>query len=274
MKQELMKLGGDLALKAKEHAPRLMSWGAVVGLGVTVYFALKAKPKVEEHYAEMKGEIEDIIAENGEEAGKEEIKKAKIKGIKRITLDVLPAAISGGVTSALILGSDKIAADRTAGALALADISERSLSRYQESAKEVVGEKKEEEIRERAANKYVEETYSDNVPIYNTGKGNVVYVDEWNTTYFRSSRSAIEAAVNTINSRMLYQDEYYIPLNDFRHELGLPNTKFGEQNGFCAAESGPLDVRFTVAEMPDGNHCILMGYDISKKYKDTNHVER
>lgn len=274
MKQELIKLGGDLLTKAKDNSPRLMSFGAVAGLGLTVFFALRAKPKVEEHIAEAKGKIEDIINEKGAEAGKEEIKKVKQKAVKDVTIDVLPALTSGVITTSLILGADKVNADRTAGALALADICDRNQKRYQEATKEIVGEKKEEEIRERAATKFVEESYNDNVPIFNTGKGNVVYVDTWTTTYFRSSRTAIDAAVNEINKRFQYRDEYYISLNDFRRELGLPPVKFGEQNGFCAAESGPLEVYFTVAEMPDGNHCIALEYDISKKYKDTNHIER
>lgn len=278
MNKELAKkVGARLLEKTKDKGPIYMSWGAVIGFGVTLYFALKAQPKVKEHVAEAKGKIEDVVAEKGAEAGREEIKQIKKEAALNIAGDVLPAVITGGVSVSLIFGAnklnEKLRKDDVASALALASVSDRALSRYQESTKEVVGEKKEQEIREKSATKLAEEMEEENVPIHLTGKGNTIYMIEWTMTRFKSSRSAIDAAVNAINQKLLWRDEDFVPLNEFYKELGLPATKFGEENGWCSSE-GPLEVSYSVAIMPDGNHCISIEFELSKKYQNTNHVMR
>lgn len=275
METKKLKLVGKALLnEAKKKSPEIKAGGALIGLGLTVFFALRAKPKVEKHIKEGKEEVQRILdeaKENGTEGTKEvkkEVLKVRVKTGGKVAVDVAPAAIAAGVTVGCVFGVKKELTDRWTETAIVSDITADNHAKYVEAAKEVVGEKKETEIDEVATKKRIEETYGGTESIIITGKGDVLYYDEWLNTYFRASKSWIENCQNKVNDK-LNRMEMYISLNEWADFLGVPHVKHGDEHGFCS-DTGLMDIYYTVGEMPGGEHCIVVKYDVSRKYKDTN----
>ena len=252
-----------------------MSIGAAAGLGVTVYLSLKAKPKVDEAVAETKEEIKGILNENGcdedtmTETVKKEVRAAKIRCAKKVGKVVAGPVLTALATLGLIFGSNAVNTKRISEATALYEISNNAQKIYKEAAKEVVGDKKAEEISEKAATKRIEQTY-DSDDVIETGKGNVIYVDEWTGTYIRTSRNAIDAAVNVINNKLI--TEMYMSAWDFFYELGVPTHKIPKitKSYGWNFDDGPMYINYVVGERPDGENCIMISYNISKRYSYSN----
>ena len=277
MNRKMELITKKLINEAKRNAPTIMSGGAIVGAGLTLFFAIKAKPKVEQHIKEGTEEINRIRSEAKENGTLEEkdtkraINRVRIKTAKNVAIDVTPAVLAGAGTIGFVVGLKKETNERFVGSAMVEEIRRESHENYVEAAKEVVGEKKEQEIRETALSKKLEETY-DSAVIINTGKGDVLYFDEWTNTYFRCSHAAIENAVIKVNKK-LQSNEYYVSLNEYCEILGIPKVKFGDTNGW-SVETGLMEVNYYVGELPNGEHCIAVAYDLSKKYRDSNSIPK
>ena len=264
-----------LLIEAEKNSPTIMSGGAILGAGLTLFFAFRAKPKVEAHVKEGTEEIKRIREEAKEaetldtKETKQAIRRVKLKTAKKVLIDVTPAALTAAGTIGFVVGLKKETANRIASIGEVEGIRRVAHEEYAEAAKEVVGEKKEQEIKEAAISKRLEDTY-DSAVIINTGKGDVLYFDEWTNTYFRCSHAAIENAVIKVNKK-LQGGEYYVSLNEYCEILGIPKVRFGNDNGWTI-ETGLMEVNFYVGELPNGEHCIAVSYDLSKKYRDTNSI--
>ena len=69
--------------------------------------------------------------------------------------------------------------------------------------------------------------------------------------------------MNKLNRDML--DEMFISLNDFYYEIGLSNTKLGDDLGWNVSE-GLIDLKFSSQLTDDGTPCVVMDYSIAPKY--------
>ena len=271
----------------RKQLPTIMSVGAVVGLGATVYLALKAKPKADEILEEAKEKIDDIReygvdpeAENVGDSAEERLKNVKkeVRNVKiNCALDMAKVVwrpiVVGGVTIGLILGANRISMRRLASLGAAYEVATGDLKKYKEKTKEILGEKKESEIREAVAKEKITEAVVDpetgelkNFDIIETGKGSMLYFDAWSGRFFRSSATAIKMAVNEVNRLVLAND--FATLDDFYYELGLPQAKFAEEYGFHAMNNNLMEVpTFTFTVAPNGEHAIEMNYDIYPRHK-------
>lgn len=273
MKPKFIKTGLEWGRK---QLPTIMSVMAVGGLGATVYFSLKAKPKADKIIETAKEKIEEIDKREKEltETQTEEHFKDVKKEIRNVKLNcaidtakvIWKPVVLGVTTVALILGANHINMRRLASLGAAYEIATGDLKKYREKAKEVVGEKKESEIREAVAKEKIAEAAETDFEIIDTGKGSMLYFDAWSGRFFRSSATAIKMAVNEVNRLALAND--FASLDDFYYELGLPQAKFAEEYGFHSMNGNLLQVpTFTFTIAPDGEHAIEMNYDIYQRHK-------
>ena len=259
---------------ADEHQREIMLGGAIAGTVVTAVLSWKAGIKAEkvlnEQKEKMKGLEEDYSDEEigmTEEEYKNHKKDLTIETVKKMAPVVAPPVISAAGTIISVIGGYKVASNQIAVLSGLYSMSEKALADYQEKAKEIVGPKKAQEIKDEAT---VSRVKGKDVPtdkIFFTGNGETPCYDPKTDRYFYSSPVAIKDAANRINLRMM--EEYYISLNEFYDELGLPDAELGEMVGFNV-EDGLIDIEHMFsATMSKGDiPTLVLDYEVSPKFTE------
>lgn len=263
--ESLKRIGHELFEEVREKSPRILAGGAIVGLGASVYFTWKARPKCDEILSERKKRLEEVKEEYSDpDEVKKETARINIDAAGKMVGALAPLAVTVGVTGASIIAADRINYRRLVAATTMYDISNEALTIYKKKMKDVVGEEKAEEVKKKVADEIVAENPVNDMTIIDTGKGDLIYMDVYTGRYFRSSKVAIESAVNDINYQLV--GDMFVSLNEFYDRIGLPAVKLGDQFGFDV-NKGMLHVEYSYGETPDGNHCILLDYDVYTRYR-------
>lgn len=165
-------------------------------------------------------------------------KDAPIKEkVKTVAPVYAPVAGMAMVSTACIVGSNRIHNYRYGAILALYSIGQQSLERWQESALEVVGQKKYEKIIERDREPRVP------LPVSTIAdEDKVLFWDHFSGRYFRAhSIESVRKVVNDINEKMFREDWAHV--NDFYYGVGLDPMEFGDEYGWDLAY-GQCEVAF------------------------------
>ncbi|NIQ05591.1 MAG: hypothetical protein GWO20_07655 [Candidatus Korarchaeota archaeon] len=140
------------------------------------------------------------------------------------------------VSTACILGANRIHRYRYASLLALYSVSEKTLQRWQDSVSEEVTKKKLGQIKERVLKP------EEDLPEINIEDERTLFFDRYSGRYFRSSSiETVRKIVNDMNDRMYAED--YVSINDFYWGVGLPNVEFGGEIGWNISD-GPIKIEF------------------------------
>ena len=243
-----MKLINGASIKAitkgvekfvKTNAPQILAGlGIACGLGAV---GMTAKGTIKAV------RIVDELKKENPEPTKKEIVKAVYK-------EYLPAA---GLTIAgigCVVGSVHISARRIATLGLAYAMSDKSLKEYQEKAKEMLGEKKEEELRGKIAQDYIDRNPPEERLIQNAEGGAVLCLDKLTGQYFYSDADTINRVINELN-RLLNSD-YHVSFNDYFIELGLNPCGIGDEWGWNLEDGDLIQPRFTTELM--GNRPVLV----------------
>lgn len=191
--------------------------GGVVTTGVMAYRAgIKA---------------EQIRRKLEEDIGYEEYRTPSTEEIVKATWKLwIPPVASGILTIGAIVGSTAISEKRRAALAGLYAISEAALKEYQDKTEEVVGAKKEQEIRDKVNQAAIPNgrgTPSQDL----MEAGSVLVQDRLSGRVFMSSAQHIRAAANEVNERILGGD-MCASLNEFYDEIGLEECELGSECGW------------------------------------------
>lgn len=143
--------------------------------------------------------------------------------------EYIPAASAGLVTIACVILANRIGMRRTAALAAAYNIAEKAATQYKDKVVEIIGAKKEEEIRDAVSADKIRDRVLGREPIH-TGVGPDKYMDSWSGREFFSSRAAIERAINAVNHKI--NTEFYASLTFFYQELGLAPTAISDDIGW------------------------------------------
>lgn len=246
---DIKKLGKDVAAAVDKNSPTILTGLAVAGLISTVIFAVKATPKAKKIVEDAK---EDLATPDISE---EQAKEVKVEAIKEVAVTVAPAVIMGAVTTACIIGSNRISTKRIAALSAAYKVSESALVNYQDKVKAMIGDKKEEKVREEAAKQMVSENTVTNV--IDTGKGDILCFDYASGRYFYSKPDSINSAVNEFNKMLLQED--YLDLNELYSLLGIPYAQLGDEFGWNV-EDGLVELNYTSTLTPDNKPVLVVDF--------------
>lgn len=259
----------------KKRSPEILTGIGIAGMISTVVLAVKATPKAMEliQEAEEDGRLEL------EQAGKyddehidamvKEVRKP-INVVKVAWKPYVPAAITGIASVACLIGANSVHVRRNAALATAYQLSTTALSDYREKVIETMGEKKENNIRDKVAKKQVEEHPVADAQIIMTGKGNTLCYDSHSDRYFRSDIDKIKNAVLNLNERMINGNEMYISLNDFYDEIGLKHTDVGNLIGW-RIDKGKIDVRYSAQITEDNEPCIVIDHLMPPEYGFDNY---
>ncbi len=232
-----------------KHSPEILTGIGICGMISTVVLAVKATPKALE------------LIETEEYERKEKLEPLEV--VKVAWKPYIPAVGIGIGSIACIVGASAVNYKRNAALGAAYAISERTLLRYRDKVIDTIGEKKEREIRGKAAQEAVDNNKITNQSIIVTSKGNTLCMDTISGRYFRSDIETIKQTINKINRRLVY--DQYISLNEFYWELGLEGIKDGGLLGWNLSQ-GLLEPSFSTCLTEDDQPCIVMDLYISPKY--------
>lgn len=248
-KLDLANAANNLKDVITKHSPEILTGVGIAGMVTTTILAVKATPKA------MK-----IL-----ESYKEENKKVTpVEAIKLTWKGYVPAAITGTISIACLIGASSANLKRNAALATAYKLSETALSEYRESVVEAIGEKKEQHIQEKVAEKQIKKNPVGDKEIIITGDGKSLCFDPLSSRYWMSSMDVLQKAENKLNKEMLQSVYGYASINDFYEEVGLPRTEVGNLLGWNSEHTIDLNITATPAE--DGRPALVVGHYNRPKY--------
>lgn len=242
-----------------KSAPGILTGAAVIGVVATAYLVYKATPKIQDVLEEKKLELETVGPD--EKDAKLAIRREAVKELIPV---MAPPVISGGLTIGSILLAHRASSRQLAAALAAYDISRNAYNDLKDKTKEVVGEKKAAFIQEEIARDKYREATEKNVEVVETGKGEVIFLDELSGRKFKSHPEVVKKIINDLNFKLI--DEMYVSLNDLYYELGLRPTKLGRDLGWNL-DSGKIYIEMVPASDEDDIPYIVLEYSVTPRYR-------
>lgn len=243
-----------------KYSPDILTGLGLGGMVATTIMAVKATPKAL-----------SLIGQAGRQKGSDENPLddmeypplTKLETVKVAWKPYIPAAITGILSISCIIGARSMSIKRNAALATAYTLSETALREYTDKVIETVGEKKEKEIKDLLVKDKVSNNPMKNNEVIITDRGNTLCYDMLSGRYFKSDIDRIKKAVNVLNHQMLRDG--YVSLNDFYYEIGLNNTKMGDDLGWNS-DRGLIDLNFSSQLADDGSPCLVLDFTISPKH--------
>lgn len=250
----------SMQMSISKHSPEILTGIGIAGMVVTTVMAVKATPKalaLIEEAGYKKGSDENPIEDM------EYTPLTAVETVKVAWKPYIPAAITCSLSIACILGARSMNAKRNAALATAYTLSETALREYKDKVVEALGEKKEQAIQDAVAKDRIDKKPVSSNEVIITEKGNTLCFDSISGRYFKSDIDSLKKAVNELNRQML--SDGYISLNDFYYEIGLSNTKIGDDLGWNS-DRGLIDLNFSSQLAEDGTPCLVLNFSVAPKY--------
>ena len=214
-------IGKGVVTFTKKHSTTILTVCSCVGTVATAVVSAKSTPKALTL-------LEAAQMDKGEEplTFKEKFKIA--------WKSYIPTAVCVAGTMACSIGSNVTSLKREAALISAYTLVQDAAQTYKDEVKESIGERKEKNIADRAAQKDISADKLERVErchgVIHTGMGDDLMYDSSSDRYFRSSREALERAQIAIQKEI--NDDGYMSLNEVYDKMGLPNTDVGWLLGF------------------------------------------
>jgi len=250
---QLQQLASAALKQVKKNSPTILTTIGVAGVFSTSY--LIAKASFEAH---------TIIAMNEEAGGTAETPRERLKErTKHVWRLYIPAAVSGSVTIACIIGSSRASASRVSAAATAYSLTDLAFSEYKEKVVEQFGKNKEQAIRDELAQEKVTANPSQQAQMFVVAGGQVLCCELYTRRYFRSDMETLRKAQNDINHRIHH--DAYVTLDEFYDLIGLPHTSHSGQMGWDSDRKLELDFTTTLSDANEP--CLAFEYNYIKPLK-------
>ena len=258
-KQKVTQFFKGIQTAVTKKSPEILTGIGIAGMITTTVLAVKATPKALELIESEK--------ESKKEYPDDKPGLNAVEVVKVAWKPYIPAAVTGVVSVACLIGASSVSARRNAALATAYQLSTNALTEYKEKVVETIGEKKEKGIREKIAQDKVTQNPVSKSEVVITGAGDVLFLEPVSMRYFTSDIEKVRKIINDINYRMTCGMEEYISLSEFYDEIGLTHTSNSDEIGWNLYKDGQIRLDFhpTVAE--DGKPCLMLEYGISPRYR-------
>lgn len=250
MGKDIGKAFLSLKTSIRKHSPEILTGIGIAGMITTTVMAVRATPKAL-----------ILIEERKEELGAAKLETVDF--LKTTWICYVPAAITGTLSIACLIGANSVNLRRNAALATAYTLSESALKDYQAKVIEMFGEKKNEAVKDAIAKDRVEKNPVANREVIITEKGNTLCYDVLSGRYFKGDIDKIKKVENDLNRQM--RDEMYVSLNDFYYEIGLDNIRLGDELGWNIND-GYIDLAFSSQLASDGTPCLVIDYSVAPRY--------
>lgn len=239
----------------RRHSPEILTGIGIAGMVTAAVMAVKATPKALA-----------LIEEREVEENRTLSRKEKAGTSWRC---YIPSVMVGGAAAACLIGGQSVNLRRNAALAAAYTVSETALKEYQGKALEVVGEKKEQAIRDAVAKEKLAKNPVSETQIIYTGHGDTLCFDAWSGRYFKSDIEIIRRAVHALNDQMRMDN--YVSLNEFYDAIDLRETKTGDILGWNV-EKGYIQLLFSSQLAGDDTSfpstpCLVVDFRVPPQYE-------
>ena len=248
----VQKIAKTMLRMAAKHAPGILTGAGIAGMLAAVILVRNEA-----------SEADKVI----EEASKDRDSDNPMNTVDKLKFTwklYIPAAAMFTISSICLIGANSVNGRRNAALATACSLSETAFKEYKAKAVDILGERKEETIRDAVAQEKVTRNPPKSTEVIFTGKGNVLCQDDWSGRYFHSDADKLKRAVNDLNEQLL--SEMYISLNDFYYAIGLPSVSSGDLLGWNL-NNGQLRLEFSSVLTPeDREPCLVVGFFENPKY--------
>ena len=212
-KPNLSRIVNNTRRALTKHSPEILTGIGIAGMIGTTILAVKATPKAL-----------DLIARKEYE---EQRDLTAMETVKAAWKPYVPAVVVGTLSTACLVGANSVNLKRNAALAAAYTLSDTAFREYKEKVVETIGEKKEQSVKDKVAEKKVKENPpADEVTVI--GKGPSLCLEPLSMRYFNTDINTIKKAQNNINAQILSGVYGWATINDFYDELDLPHTETGD----------------------------------------------
>lgn len=249
-KSNVSKLIKDVQVFASKHSPEILTGIGIAGMVTTTILAVRETPKA-------------LMCINDAAYEKKDYELTTAEKIKACWKCYVPAAVTGAVSIACLVGASSVNLRRNAALATAYKLSETALTEYREKVIETVGEKKERLVRENIDKDHLEKNPVTNNNVIVTGNGDTLCYDSLFGRYFNSDIDKIKRAINELNRELIMDN--YVSLNDFYDRLDLDHIEIGDDLGWNV-DDGLIDIDFGSQLASNGRPCITLNYTIAPRY--------
>lgn len=268
-KPNLSNLFKTIKAGTMKHSPEILTGIGIAGMITTTVLAVKATPKALRLIDAKKRDIFDNLDPEdipGNSTDYTEVSLTPLEVVKTAWKPYIPAVVTGVASVTCLIGASSVNAKRNAALATAYELSKTALSDYKEKVVETIGEKKEKTIREKVAQKKVDENPSGKSEVIITGNGDVLFLEPASMRYFKSDIESVRKIINDLNYRMTTGMEEYISLSELYDEIGLSHTVTSDDMGWNIYKDGPIDINFPAAKTDKGEPCLMLEYNVSPRY--------
>lgn len=272
-KLNLSNFAKNISAKLGANAPGItigLGTGAILVAGVMVGVATpKAMKLIEDaqvaktkRFKQMREKApDDAVMDETDELTWVEIIKAGWK-------PYAPAIMTAVVGVACIVGGTRANARRNAALSAAYTVVEQTLNDYTAKTKEIVGEKKEKEIRDAIAEDELKKHPLSGCNVVRMPKcGKTLCYDVRSREYFMSDYNTIKKVENDLNRRL--RSEMFISLNEVYDEFGIVHDdELGDDIGWNVDNELEFTISSKIAE--NNEPCLVVNYVIAPRYDFRN----
>lgn len=242
-------------LLIQEHTPEILTGAAVAGTVASVFLTAKNTPKAVR-----------LIDEAQQAKGQEPLTlPEKAKACWKV---YIPTGVTAGASILCMIASTRTSLKRNAALLGLYSVSQEAISEYQKKVVDVIGEKKEQAIRDEVNAEKLQRITSSGTEFYaeRTGYGDELFRDSLTGVLFYSDINAVKRAANEANYDMQH-GFYQMSFNEWYGRLGLKNIDIGDQLYFNAEHL--IDLSYGSTLLDERKSAVTIGYydPPSEKYK-------
>ena len=254
MKVNFREMFSTFSKNVNEHKPEIATGAGLLfmlgGTAVAVVATVKTMKALEKEKDEKLQEIcpdgnfDELTAEEKQEYDDTLMARPSVKEVVRLGWKwwILPAGLLAAGTGS-ILYSDKEQAKRIAGLMAKASALAFQVAEskdYREAAREILGEEKEKEIDDKAANKSAKRR---EIPVnYSSvrrfGSGTLLCMEYYSNQLFYADDNYLNGCLNTLNERIndaRSSGTEFVELNDWFDILGIDRAGCGSDLYFDTA---------------------------------------
>lgn len=272
-KLNLSNFAKNISAKLGANAPGItigLGTGAILVAGVMVGVATpKAMKLIEDAQVAKTKRFETMKEKAPDDAVMDETDELTwVEIIKAGWKPYAPAIMTAVVGVACIVGGTRANARRNAALSAAYTVVEQTLNDYTAKTKEIVGEKKEKEIRDAIAEDELKKHPLSGYNVVRMPKcGKTLCYDVRSREYFMSDYNTIKKVENDLNRRL--RSEMFISLNDVYDEFGIVHDdELGDDIGWNVDDELEFTISSKIAE--NNEPCLVVNYVIAPRYDFRN----
>ena len=255
------------------HKPEVLAGFGISLMAAAVPLAVMATVKTCKKVEEKKKEIANDISSQIEYTVNPKTIEVPAKEVVKLGWKYYIAPfVSLAAGTVCSIASTKEGLKRTAAMAAAYQFSEAALNEYRSATKEVVGEKKENEINQKIIRDRMEMITDEDghvVNVYDTRDGTTLCFDYWSGRYFYSDIDYIRSQINMVNEVTLQESKVfdgYATLNDVYAAIGLPQSGAGESLTWRIDKEGLIKLRPTSMLVDGDRPCWVLNFETPPHY--------